>query len=62
MNFLRGDQMAAGPPALDVERRSISWRTAGATSVPNSSMARITFSCGIAPTLICQLDLLEEVV
>jgi hypothetical protein len=50
-----GAQMAAGPPALEVERRSISLRTAGATSVPNSSMACITFSCGSAPTLICAI-------
>jgi hypothetical protein len=46
-------QLAADPPALEVDRHSISLRTAGATSVPNSSMARSTFSCGIAPTLIC---------
>src|SRR5829696_4665573 len=47
--------MTAGPPALEVDRRSISLRTAGATSVPKSSMARITFSCGIVPTLICAI-------
>jgi hypothetical protein len=28
--------MAPGPPALEIDRRSISLRTAGATSVPNS--------------------------
>jgi hypothetical protein len=50
-----GGQMAAGPPALDGDRRLISLRTAGATSVPNNSMARITFSCAIVPTLICAM-------
>ena len=35
--------------------RESSLRTAGATSVPNSSIARITFSCAIVPTLICTI-------
>ena len=47
--------MASGSPALGVDRRLTSLRTAGATSVPNSSMARITFSCGSVPTLICAI-------
>ena len=42
-----GGQLASGPLALEVDRRSIFLRTAGAPSVPNSSMARIIFSCGI---------------
>src|ERR687893_889443 len=48
----RRDQTAAGPPALAADRRETSLRTAGATSEPNSSMARITLSWGSAPTLI----------
>ena len=44
-----------GPPAPEVDRRAISLRTAGATCVPNNSMARITFSWGSAPTLICAM-------
>ena len=34
-------------------RLASAFRTAGATSVPNSSIARIIFACGIVPTLSC---------
>ena len=41
-----------------------SLRTAGATSVPKSSIARSTCSCGNVPTLICSEEALvaEELV
>ena len=39
----------AGTAALSATAR----RTAGATSVPSSSIARIILACGIDPTLSC---------
>jgi hypothetical protein len=36
-------------------RRATSARTIGATSVPNSSIERITSACATAPTLICPM-------
>ena len=34
-------------------RLASAWRTAGATTVPNSSIERITAACGVSPTRIC---------
>lgn len=36
---------------LPLVRLAISRRTTGATSVPSSSMARITWACGMGPTV-----------
>jgi hypothetical protein len=36
-------------------RRAISARTAGATTVPYSSIARSISLCGMAPTLSCNI-------